>query len=1179
MGISIGSLLVALSVSLGQTTTGIEEEERDFQGKVFQQWWGKEFVWEFDQLPTEGKVSEERVPYSGHIYPDTAGGTMATLRKYDQAFNGGRLVATAHERRDTSQGEVVRRPVTYSQRVGLFGIRTFTQIETSYATPGWYGHCNGWTSAAIRHAEPSRSVTRGGVEFTPADIKALLAEIYMYNDPQMLAGDDTDINAGVFHAVLTNWLGRGSHPIGMEADPGEEKWNYPIHAFEMQSSRWSPQQVEVGMTITYAMSTQGEYQQSPRIPYAKYFHYLLSLDDDGQIVGGRYFRDSSSIDMLWVPLRPKKGGSEGNERGNPHVDVDEVLAIWRQSVTDEVRRSWAIIDPPNRTPVITSRLASSVAENQLVAITVTAADGDLQDQLAFVGLQTLTFSLQGGADQACFSIDSESGELRFTQAPNYEKPADDDEDNVYEVAVQVDDGAGGTSSQLLKIGVTDANDGPVISSRHGEAAENQLAAIAITYTDEDQTAEALRCEITGGDDRARFVIDRETGALSFKDLPDYEMPADHDENNVYDVEVTVTDYAGATDTELVRVTVTNANDTPRITSAHVVRASEDRLAVLTVERQDEDLPRQALLCSLIGGEDRECFAIDSKTGKLAFRSAADFEKPGDADGDNIYQVEIAVTDGAGGRASQLVSVVLTDANDNPVITSTGAEVAENQLAVLMLEHSDQDLPKQPLTCSLRGGADREQFVIDAATGKLTFKVAPDFEQPVDADQDNVYEVEVAVQDFARGTATQLLRVSVINDNDAPYIVSDDRVQVAENQLAALAVQPADQDLPEDTLQCSIAGGADRAMFAIDSQTGELTFRQAPDFEKPADADRDNIYQVEVKISDAAGAAAKQLLHVSVGNANDPPVITSSGASQLAENQLAVLTVASRDADLPAQTLRCSLSGGADRNRFAIDARSGRLSFKQAPDFEKPSDADSNNVYEVAVKVEDGAGGSAVQSFRVAVTNANDPPVITSSSAAQATENQTGPISVKADDPDLPSQSLAFSLSGGADRGQFAIDSETGDLRFLTAPDFEHPADANADNTYEVEVQVEDEANGQAAQQLRIAVVDANDRPVIAYSPRVPENRIEILTLDVYDEDRAPQMLRMSLGGGADRKLFAIDSKTGDLSFKTAPDFEKPGDANGDNIYEVEGLLSQERPPGHEIRRARGPRQCAIRLGP
>jgi hypothetical protein len=132
----------------------------------------------------------------------------------------------------------------------------------------------------------------------------------------------------------------------MEADPGEEKWNYPIYEYKTTTRRLSPSQVEVQMNIGYAKDSRGEFQQSPRIKYTKYFAYLLNLNSDGEIVGGYFYRNSSMIDLLWIPLQPKPGGSEGNQRGNPHVNVDEVLAIWRDSVPADERGKWLVIDPP-----------------------------------------------------------------------------------------------------------------------------------------------------------------------------------------------------------------------------------------------------------------------------------------------------------------------------------------------------------------------------------------------------------------------------------------------------------------------------------------------------------------------------------------------------------------------------------------------------------------------------------------------------------------------------------------------------------------------------------------------------------------------------------------------------------------------------------------------------------------
>jgi hypothetical protein len=328
------ALIVALTLgSLGASIPGKDVKQQE---DSFERHWDTEFVWKFDELPTQGSIPNYRVPYSGYIYPDVQGGTVRALGKYDRAFNGGRSLAVSYERYDTT---------AYKQRIkkplGPFGLIT----PRVMGTPDWHGHCNGWAAAAIRHAEPQNSVKVNGVTFTPSDIKGLLAEIYLYNEPEPLAGWDYSVNAGLLHAIITNWIGRGSHPVGVEADPGEEKWNYPIYAFSTSSAKRSSRTVEVKMNIAYAKDSNGEYQESPRIRRTKYFHYTLALDSYGRIVGGAYHRDSSRIDMLWVPVAPRQGGRPGNERGNRYVDVNKVLAIWRASVPAEIRTKWPVVDP------------------------------------------------------------------------------------------------------------------------------------------------------------------------------------------------------------------------------------------------------------------------------------------------------------------------------------------------------------------------------------------------------------------------------------------------------------------------------------------------------------------------------------------------------------------------------------------------------------------------------------------------------------------------------------------------------------------------------------------------------------------------------------------------------------------------------------------------------------------
>ncbi|WP_396180223.1 hypothetical protein, partial [Flavobacterium sp.] len=61
-----------------------------------------------------------------------------------------------------------------------------------------------------------------------------------------------------------------------------------------------------------------------------------------------------------------------------------------------------------------------------------------------------------------------------------------------------------------------------------------------------------------------------------------------------------------------------------------------------------------------------------------------------------------------------------------------------------------------------------------------------------------------------------------------------------------------------TLVYSIAGGADAALFQIHPATGELNFKNAPDFETPADLGANNVYDVIVQVSDGTSTDTQEI---------------------------------------------------------------------------------------------------------------------------------------------------------------------------------------------------------------------------------------------------------------------------------------------------------------------------------
>jgi trimeric autotransporter adhesin len=149
----------------------------------------------------------------------------------------------------------------------------------------------------------------------------------------------------------------------------------------------------------------------------------------------------------------------------------------------------------------------------------------------------------------------------------------------------------------------------------------------------------------------------------------------------------------------------------------------------------------------------------------------------------------------------------------------------------------------------------------------------------------------------------------------------------ENAAAIGAATASDVDHAVQSLRFSLAGGADRALFTIDSITGELTFASAPDFEQPADANRDGAYDVILRVEDDTGARDELALRVRVSDINDAPVLNMPASInyqvQPQPGQV-VATVGGSDQDAGDQ-VRFALLDDAG-GRFVIDPTSGEVRF-------------------------------------------------------------------------------------------------------------------------------------------------------------------------------------------------------------------------------------------------------------
>jgi hypothetical protein len=102
------------------------------------------------------------------------------------------------------------------------------------------------------------------------------------------------------------------------------------------------------------------------------------------------------------------------------------------------------------------------------------------------------------------------------------------------------------------------------------------------------------------------------------------------------------------------------------------------------------------------------------------------------------------------------------------------------------------------------------------------------------------------------------------------------------------------------------------------------------------------------------------------------------------------------------------------------------------------------------------------------------PILASTAAAQVADGVLAVATIAAVDGGVP---LTYTIAGGVDASAFRIDPVTGLLSFAAPPMFAHPADADANNVYDVIVQASDGTES-ATQTLSAVVTSAASSPQV-----------------------------------------------------------------------------------------------------
>ncbi|NNE12270.1 MAG: tandem-95 repeat protein, partial [Ilumatobacter sp.] len=528
---------------------------------------------------------------------------------------------------------------------------------------------------------------------------------------------------------------------------------------------------------------------------------------------------------------------------------------------------------------------------------------------------------------------------------------------------------------------------------------------------------------------------------------------------------------------------------------------------------------------------------------------------------------------------------ITDVNQvPPIIVSNGGgaaatiQAAENVAVVTDVQSTDHegDVESGGLTYSLTtasgGGTDNALFTINPNTGVLAFAAAPNFENPLDANSNNSYLVQVTVTDTTSHSDRQNITVEVTNVNEPPNIFDPTApIDVPENTIAVTDVESNDVDLDQDegdgltySTTTIAGGGEDNAEFIVNPLTGLVTFLAPPDFEAPTDFDEDNEYLLQVTVTDSGGLTAVIDIVVNVVDANEAPTIVSEGGTteaplEIDEGTTAVVDVDSiDDADTDGAGLTYALTPtpATFDNEFFTIAGDGSLSFISAPDYETPLDANGNNLYLAQVTVSDSGGLTDVQNLAILVTDVNDegPTAVDDDTGAlEDTQLVVAAPGVLDNDSDVEGDDLTVVLPSVTTSAEGGTVSLLADGSFTYDP----PEDFFGADTFDyqaVDALGSNMTSNVATVSIEVAPV--NDAPSFTSTVSVVESfedtgltTVPAWATDIIAGPGETQGLTFEVTGNSNAGLFsagpAIDAGTGDLTYTSAPD------ANGDAVITIQ----------------------------
>lgn len=817
-----------------------------------------------------------------------------------------------------------------------------------------------------------------------------------------------------------------------------------------------------------------------------------------------------------------------------------------------------------------SLYVANVLEEQTPGVKVTTVQArDPEDSPVVYSM----ISPSDARSQTMFKIDSRTGVITTSATLDREQI----NMHYFRVIATDDSFPPRSGTTILQINVLDCNDhAPKFETEQfdttiseGVAVGTQVLTLRATDLDSGKNAEIEYHidRISGGGlssaetDAQTFKIDGRSGVITTRNQLDRET------SEVYTIIVTASDLSSPiterkTATATVVVKVSDENDHyPQFSERHyTVDVPEDEWSgsntIAHIRATDADKGNNAAIrFSLVGGNPKSEFAIDSMSGEVTLTKPLDYEVM------KSYRLVVRAQDGGTPPKTNTttLSVNVIDSNDNaPRFYSS--QIQETVLESVSVGHNivrvqayDADEgSNSEITYSITERDTNFPFAVDSRTGQIHTT------KPLDREEKHRYSFQVVAMDGGAppksGSTTIQITVQDVNDNNPIFVPKYYEAIISEDQKPGTPVVTVTASDPDEDsrLHYDIKSGNLRNRFSISTQNGLglITIAQ------PLDYKQAKRFILTVTATDSGGKIDTATVNINITDANNfAPVFEnapySTSVFEDAPIGTTVLIVTATDADVGINAqITYSLSnddtstGMSAAEVFTINPQTGAIITKTVLDRETTSG------YSLTITAKDGGNPSHSETtiVEIGVTDVNDNKPMFNVPLYHATISEaaligTSVIQISATDNDEEENKIIKYVLSEKDvkDGSFTIDSASGVIRTNRGLDRESTA------VYHLHAVAVDKGSPPLSStvEVQIKLEDVNDSPPTFPSDRmtfyIKENSpigstVGIIKADDPDEGVNAEVHYMILSG-QDSSSFHLVTKPGQTGAKIVSNTE------------------------------------------